>query len=57
MAKKKAAKKPWTAEDVKSLKKLAGKSTLAQLAKQLKRTPGAVQQKASNAGISLAMRK
>lgn len=58
MAKKKSrrVRKPWTAADLKALKKLAGKSKLAVIAKQLSRTPGAVQQKASAEQISLAMK-
>lgn len=59
MAKKKSrrVRKPWTPADLKTLKKLAGKSTLAEIAKQLSRTAGAVQQKASAEKISLAMKK
>jgi hypothetical protein len=59
MAKKKArpARKPWTAADLKALKKLSGKTSTVDIAKQLGRTAGAVQQKAMNEGISLALKK
>ncbi len=59
MAKKKArpARKPWTPTDMKTLRKLARKSSTAEIAKQLGRTSGAIQQKAMNEGISLALKK
>lgn len=59
MAKKKSrpARNPWSAADVKALRKLAGKSSTAELAKQFKRTPGAIAQKAMGEGISLALKK
>lgn len=59
MAKKKArpARKPWTPADLKALKKLSGKTSTVDIAKQLGRTAGAVQQKAMNEGISLALKK
>ena len=59
MAKKKSrpARKPWTAVDLKTFRKLAGKSSTAEIAKQLGRTPGAVAQKAMNEGLSLALKK
>jgi hypothetical protein len=57
MAKKKPARSPWTPADVKALRKLAGTSSTDELAKQLKRTPGAVAQKSLSEGISLALKK
>ena len=59
MAKKKArpARNPWSASDMKMLRKLAGKSSTREIAKQLGRTAGAVQQKAGNEEISLAVKK
>lgn len=47
----------WTAAELKSLRQNAGKKTLAQLAKAMKRTTAAVQLKASKEGISLRLRR
>jgi hypothetical protein len=46
----------WAVAEVKTLKRLAGRQSLIQIARTLKRTPGAVQMKASVAGISLRRR-
>jgi len=43
----------WTAADVKLLRQQAGKQTLAQLGRTLKRSPAAVRFKASALRISL----
>ncbi len=46
--------KPWTAEDVKQLKTLAkGNTPTRIIGLKMGRTPGAVQQKAGQEGISL----
>lgn len=46
--------KPWTPEDVKQLKTLAkGNTPTRVIGLKMGRTPGAVQQKASQEGISL----
>ncbi len=57
-SKKSASKKSrtvrtWTSADLKLLKSAAGKQTAGKIAKQLKRTEGAVRQKAMALGISL----
>jgi hypothetical protein len=46
----------WTSADLKALRKSAGKKGLAQIARELKRSPAAVQLKASHEGISLRRR-
>jgi hypothetical protein len=58
-AKRKAIKRrPWSAEDVKLMKQMARKRTpTAEIAKLLKRTPGAVAQKAFVLGLSLDTRR
>jgi hypothetical protein len=51
-------KRAWTSEDVRTLKKLAGKRTRAtQIARTLKRTEGATRQKAFSLGLSLETRE
>ena len=54
--KKKRSIQPWTATDLKTLRKQAGRSGAASIAKQLKRTEGAVRQKAGSLGVSLRLR-
>jgi hypothetical protein len=49
-------RKPWSAAELKQLRQNAGKKTLKQLAKLHKRTPAAVQIKASVENISLRLR-
>ena len=60
MAKARKSKKrsinPWTAADLKSLRKQAGRTSAAKIAKALKRTEGAVRQKAGSLGVSLRLR-
>jgi hypothetical protein len=57
MAKKPTKRRPWTAQDIRELKSLAKKKTpTAKIARALKRTPGATQQKASSLGVSLDTR-
>jgi hypothetical protein len=49
--------KRWTKDDVRELKSLARQKTpVAKIAKSLKRTPGATQQKAFSLGVSLDTR-
>jgi len=50
-------RREWTSEDVRTLKKLAGKRTrAAKIASILKRTEGATRQKAFSLGLSLETR-
>ena len=57
MAKKARARRTWTAEHVRTLKKMAlQKKRASQIAKRLKRTEGATRQKAFGMGISLNSR-
>ena len=54
---KKALKRAWTPEHVRTLKTLAKKNTrAASIAKTLKRTVGATRQKAFSMGLSLDSR-
>ncbi len=54
---KKASRRAWTAEHVRTLKTLAKKKTgAASIAKTLKRTEGATRQKAFSLGLSLDTR-
>jgi hypothetical protein len=54
---KKAKRREWTKDDVRELKTLARQKTpVAKIAKSLKRTPGATQQKAFSLGVSLDTR-
>ena len=54
---KKAKRREWTKDDVRELKTLARQKTpAAKIAKSLKRTPGATQQKAFSLGVSLDTR-
>ena len=46
----------WTAADLKTLRKNAGKKTAAQIGREIKRTAEAVQRKAHLQGISLRRR-
>lgn len=52
-AKKPPQRRPWSKDDVKSLKSMARKEPAGKIAKQLKRTEGATRQKATALGISL----
>ena len=47
---------PWTALDVKTIRTLAGKHGAAAIGKRLRRTEGAIRQKALALGISLRVR-
>jgi hypothetical protein len=50
-------RRAWTANDVRALKRLAGKKTrAAKIARTLKRTEGATGQKAFSLGLSLETR-
>ena len=54
---KKAKRREWSKDDVRELKTLARqKMPVAKIAKSLKRTPGATQQKAFTLGVSLDTR-
>ena len=53
---RKAARREWTAGDIRDLKSLAKKKTPAgKIAKSLKRTVGATRQKAFSLGVSLIL--
>jgi predicted transcriptional regulator len=53
---KKRSINPWTAADLKSLRKQAGRVSAAKIAKAVKRSEGAVRQKAGSLRISLRLR-
>jgi len=53
---KKRSINPWTAADLKSLRKEAGRTSATKIAKSLKRSEGAIRQKAGSLGISLRLR-
>jgi hypothetical protein len=54
---KRSKRREWTKDDVRELKTLARQKTpVAKIAKSLKRTPGATQQKAFTLGVSLDSR-
>ena len=54
---KKVKRREWTKDDVRELKTLARQKTpVAKIARSLKRTPGATQQKAFSLGVSLDTR-
>jgi hypothetical protein len=55
-ARKKKTRKSWTGSDVKDLRTLAGKKSARTIAQQLKRTEGAVRQKALTLRVSLRVR-
>jgi hypothetical protein len=55
--KRRVKRQAWTAKDIRTLKKLAGKRTrAAKIARTLKRTEGATRQKAFSLGLSLESR-
>jgi hypothetical protein len=57
LAKKKLVRRPWTATDVRELKSLAKKKVgVAKIAKALKRTTRAVENKSYLIGVSLSTR-
>ena len=57
MARKwKKKRNPWTAADVKAIRSLAGKQSAKAIGRGLKRTEGAVRQKALVLGISLRVK-
>ncbi len=51
-----APSKPWTAQDVRSLRQLAGKEPRARIARALRRSPAAVTFKAFKLRLSLRVR-
>jgi hypothetical protein len=54
--KRKPTKTPWSTQDIKALKQMAGNERLANIAKALGRTPGATRQRATQNSISLRMK-
>lgn len=57
MAAKKRKRVLWSSADVKLLRKLAGRQTVARIARALKRSTAAVRFKAHTKRIRLAMRR
>ena len=58
MAKKAAKRRPWTKEDVRTLKTLAREKTKTTvIARKLKRSVGAMRQKAMGLGVTLGVRQ
>jgi len=58
LKKKGPARKPWTKENVRELKAHSkAKTPVAKVAKAMKRTEGAVRQKATSIGIGLGHRR
>jgi len=53
--KKAPARRPWSKDDVRTLKGMARKEPAAKIAKALKRTEAATRQKATNLGVSVSM--
>jgi hypothetical protein len=47
--------RPWSKEDLRILKSMARKESVAKIAKALKRTDGATRQKATAIGLSLKL--
>lgn len=57
MPKKKMVLRPWTKDDVRTMKTMArAKAGVIKIAKALKRSPGATTVKAAKLGVSLSMR-
>jgi hypothetical protein len=56
-ARKKVNRREWTKSDVRELKSLAKKVSARQIARKLRRSEGAVRQKAFALGSSLGMRR
>jgi hypothetical protein len=54
-AKKLSARRPWSKDDVRVLKRMARKEPASKIAKALKRTEGATRQKATSIGVSVSM--
>jgi len=57
MAARKIARREWTKSDVRELKSLAKKVPARQIARKLRRSEGAVRQKAFGFGTSLGIRR
>ena len=53
--KKAPVRRPWSKDDLRSLKSMARKEPLAKIAKALKRTDAATRIKATKMGVSLAL--
>jgi len=57
-AKKRAARRPWSKEDERELREHSrNKSPIKTVVKSMKRTPGALRQKAFSMGLSLGHRR
>ena len=57
-AKKRAARRPWTKQDERELREHSrNKSPIRAVVKSMKRTPGALRQKAFSLGLSLGHRR
>jgi hypothetical protein len=57
LVKKSQTRRPWSADDDRLLKSMAGKEPLAKIAAALKRTPAATRIRATMNSISLSTRK
>jgi hypothetical protein len=53
---RRSKKNPWTPSDLKQLKRLAGRLSATRIARELRRTEGAVRVRASQEGVSLRLR-
>jgi hypothetical protein len=56
MGQKAKTLKPWTRLDIRTLRSQAGQKPVVKIARELKRTPGAIYQRASGLGVSLRTR-
>jgi hypothetical protein len=56
MAQKTKTLRAWSRAEVKLLRTLAGRKSAQKISRELKRTEGAIYQRASNLGVSLRMR-
>jgi len=54
-AKRSPVRRPWSKDDLRTLKSMARKEPVAKIAKSLKRTEGATRQKAKVIGLSLSL--
>ncbi|MCZ8131198.1 MAG: hypothetical protein O9284_07820 [Steroidobacteraceae bacterium] len=48
---------PWSPNDLKTMKRLAGRLSASRIARELRRTEGAVRVRASQEGLSLRVRE
>ena len=54
---KRAKRQPWSRAEIKQLRALAGRHSLQRIARELGRTRAAARRKATQQGISLAMKR